>query len=215
MKFIKLTTASLAATLLLAGCSTGSNNQNNNQNSSNQNQTTQSSTQSDSNNQSNQSQSTQTQNNVVALDVQSEQLGAIVKAFQNKYPDLAITSIKLESATKPYNYHIEAVDAMKEYDFMYHVAQKHLMLHGEKALDANEQNGVKKSQEGIDITTTSNIDNIIKVALGNDANAKAVAWSIDKDNGKVVWDIKVNTNGVVKEVKVDDVSNSILSVDND
>ena len=211
MKFIKLTTASLAATLLLAGCSTGNSNQNNNQNNNNQNNQTQTTQ----NNTQNQNNAQTTQNNVVGLDVQSEQLGAIVKAFQNQFPNLMITSIKLESAAKPYNYHIEAVDNMKEYDFMYHVAQKHLMLHGEKALDADEQNGIKKSQEGIDITTTSNIDNIIKIALGNDANAKAIAWSIDKDNGKVVWDIKVNANGVVKEVKIDDVSSAILSVDND
>ena len=206
MKTIKIVGTTLLTGALLVGCSA-----NNTQNSNNQNNTENTKQQETKQN----TQNNTTVTNVAGLDEQSALLGQIVKEFQNKYPDLAITTIELKSPEKPYNYHIEAVDNMKEYDFMYHTAQSHLMSHGEKVLEADEQNGVERQKEGIDVTTTQNVDNVIKTAVSQVANSSAVAWKLDKDNFVVYWEVKVNANGVVKEVKIDDATGKVIEVDND
>lgn len=204
MKSLKVLATLSLATIVLAGCSSGTTN-----NQSSNNQSTNNSSQNTQQNQTN----TQTATVTSGLDNQAELVKTIATEFQKQYPELVITSISLEAPSKPYNFHIDAVDNMNEYEFMYHVAQKHLMKHGEKMLDAGEQNGVEKNREGFDLMQVKNIEDIFKIALANDSAAQVTGWELDKDNGKVVWDIKVMANGAVKEVKIDDATGTIISTE--
>lgn len=186
--------------IVLAGCSENSNTLDNggsSQASSSANQSTGKSSE------SNTSSSSQKNSSKITLD-------EAIKAYEEAYPNTAITSIDLDDSFGTYYFEITGVDDDKEYEVRINAETGELKKEREETLDRDEQNGVERENEALDLTNLKTLDEASKIAVDSVGQGEAVEWSLDRELATTYWEVKVRSGNSETSVKIDAQSGAVL-----
>lgn len=134
-----------------------------------------------------------------------------IELFQNKYPDAAITSLELDSDWGSYFYKIEGVDDQNEYSVKINAMDEKLEAENPEQLDRDEQNGKKKSEDGLDVSNLISIEEAGKIAVEKVGAGTATDWDLDKELGTTYWDVKVKNGNQTTNVKINSQTGEVLS----
>lgn len=185
--------------LLLAGCT------NNNKSLENQAQTSNSSIK----------QTTPTDSGTIASDsTKTSQIKVTVdeaiKAYEAAYPNTAVTSLDLDPSFGIYYYEIKGVDDSKEYEVKIHAETGELTKDREETLDQDEQNGVEKKNEALDLTKLKTLDEASKIAQDTVGEGTAIEWSLERDLSITYWEVKVQAGKKEVSVKINAQTGDVL-----
>ncbi|OJG98514.1 hypothetical protein RV18_GL002937 [Enterococcus termitis] len=133
-----------------------------------------------------------------------------IKAYQEAYPDTVITSLDLDPSFGTYYYEIKGVDDSKEYEVKINAETKELKKEREETLDRDEQNGVEKENEALDLTKLKSLDDISKIAVDNVGEGQAVEWSLEKELSTTYWEVKVQSGKQEVSVKINAQTGVVL-----
>ncbi|AZP92864.1 PepSY domain-containing protein [Enterococcus mundtii] len=134
-----------------------------------------------------------------------------IELFLNKYPDAAITSLELDSDWGSYFYKIEGVDDQNEYSVKINAMDEKLEAENPEQLDRDEQNGQKKSEDGLDVSNLISIEEAGKIAVEKVGAGTATDWDLDKELGTTYWDVKVKNGNQTTNVKINSQTGEVLS----
>ncbi|MGG5338869.1 hypothetical protein IGJ48_001564 [Enterococcus pernyi] len=134
-----------------------------------------------------------------------------IELFQKKYPDAAITSLELDSDWGSYFYKIEGVDDQNEYSVKINAMDEKLEAENPEQLDRDEQNGKKKSEDGLDVSNLISIEEAGKIAVEKVGAGTATDWDLDKELGTTYWDVKVKNGNQTTNVKINSQTGEVLS----
>lgn len=140
-----------------------------------------------------------------------------LKVYQEKYPDTDIESVKLEKDDGRWVYDFDGIDDMSEYSLKIDAETKEIIKEKVKELDADEQNGVEREKEKINldgIMTKEEAEKIAKEEVGADAG-EIEKWELDRDGELTVWEVKFKNAGTETKVKIDAHDKKVLKVDLD
>jgi len=138
-----------------------------------------------------------------------------IQIFKDNYSDTAITSLDLERSLGKYVYKIEGVDDNKEYELQIDSETKEVSKKSEESLDTDEQAGVKRKADKLDLNKLLSIDEVSKIAVKEAGNGEATEWSLDKDLDITYWEVKVKDGQKETEVKINAQSGKVLATDLD
>lgn len=134
-----------------------------------------------------------------------------IELFQKKYPDAAITSLELDSDWGSYFYKIEGVDDQNEYSVKINAMDEKLEAENPEQLDRDEQNGKKKSEDGLDVSNLISIEEAGKIAVEKVGAGTTTDWDLDKELGTTYWDVKVKNGNQTTNVKINSQTGEVLS----
>lgn len=134
-----------------------------------------------------------------------------IELFLNKYPDAAITSLELDSDWGSYFYKIEGVDDQNEYSVKINAMDEKLEAENPEQLDRDEQNGQKKSEDGLYVSNLISIEEAGKIAVEKVGAGTATDWDLDKELGTTYWDVKVKNGNQTTNVKINSQTGEVLS----
>ena len=134
----------------------------------------------------------------------------MVEVFESQYSSLDITKVQLKTI-QPIVYEISALDDTTEYEFIYQVDSQNLV---QTEMDRKKGDiSYKRANKKIEISTLSDIDEMISMALDQFSRGQLKDWTLERDNGQLYWDIEVYHNGKSKEVTIDATSKQIVKID--
>ncbi|WP_367378070.1 PepSY domain-containing protein [Enterococcus gilvus] len=136
-----------------------------------------------------------------------------IGAYQETYPDSDITSIELDTSFGKYLYKIEGVGDKKEYELHVDAETKKVSKEHEETLDRDEQEGVKRNEDKIDVTNLLSIKKVSEIAADHVGKGKAAEWTLEQELGTTYWEVKVVDGQTETEVKVDAHSGKILETE--
>ncbi len=136
-----------------------------------------------------------------------------IGAYQEAYPDSDITSIELDTSFGKYLYKIEGVGDKKEYELHVDAETKKVSKEHEETLDRDEQEGVKRNEDKVDVTNLLSIKKVSEIAADHVGKGKAAEWTLEQELGTTYWEVKVVDGQTETEVKVDAHSGKILETE--
>lgn len=145
----------------------------------------------------------------------SEQVNIIsvdeaIKIYQKAHPKTDITSLELENERNGFIYKVEGVDDNKEYDVKIDATSKEIKKDRDENLDKNEQNGVKRKQDKLDLAGILSVDEVTKIAEKETGFGKAVEWNLDKELDTMLWEVSGLDGRKETQVKLDAKSGKVL-----
>lgn len=138
-----------------------------------------------------------------------------IKVFQDKYPDAAITALELDTTFGNYFYKIEGVDDANEYEMTVDAETKAVSGERTEALDADEQNGVKKAEDQLTITDLLSLAEISDIAVKEVGSGEATDWDLDKEMDITYWEVKVQDGNTQTNVKINAQTGEVLETEID
>ena len=133
-----------------------------------------------------------------------------VKAYQDAYPNTAITSLDLDLSFGTYHYEIKGVDDSKEYEVKINAETADLTKERVETLDREDQNGVEKANEALDLNNLKTRDDISKIAVDSIGEGQAVEWSLDRELTITYWEVKVQSGHQEISVKINAQTGDVL-----
>ncbi|MBF8808057.1 MAG: PepSY domain-containing protein [Enterococcus lacertideformus] len=202
----------LFSLLLLAGCQSNQNTPASTASSSViQQSTTSSSTMQQS---TNTNSSSQMINNISTKNIKVSAQRAI-DLFKQKYPDVAITNLELDSSWGNYFYKIDGVDDQNEYGAKINAVNEEIQTQNPERLDHDEQNGQKKKEDALDISKLLSIEEAAKIAEKQVGGGTTTDWDLSKDLGTTYWEVKVKNGNQTMKVKLNSQTGAVLTTEND
>lgn len=192
----------LCMALLLTGCTTNSNTMPNSNNKSS------------SISQETGGKNTNSQGTIITQKIKLSADEAI-KAYQKEYPNTAITSLDLGESFGTYFYEITGVDDTKEYSVKINAETSELSKEREEMLDNDEQNGVKKANEALDLSDILTIEAAAKIAVESVKSGEAIEWSLDRELTTTYWEVNVKNGQIETSVKLEAKTGEILATEVD
>ncbi|MGG5341891.1 PepSY domain-containing protein [Enterococcus sp. AZ192] len=150
---------------------------------------------------------TNTTKNQVQVKVSLEEA---VKAYQEAYPNTAITSLDLDPSFGTYYYEIKGVDDSKEYEVKINAETGELKKEREETLDREDQNGVEKANEALDLNNLKSMDDISKIAVDSFGEGQAIEWSLERELSTTYWEVKVQSGNQEMSVKINAQTGDVL-----
>lgn len=137
--------------------------------------------------------------------------------FEETYPDVSIISLELETSSITGQYYdIEGVDDTTEYELRIDSKTKEILKDQSELLDKDEQNGVKRKEDALDLVNLISIDEASKIAEEAVGFGVAKEWKLDRDLGTTYWEVKVeDKSGRDAEVKIEAQTGKVLEKDID
>lgn len=191
--------------LVLAGCTDNSNTLDNGGNSQSSSAADQST---DKSSDKNASSSSQSGNIKLTLE-------EAIKAYEEAYPNTSITSIDLDDSFGTYYFEITGVDDDKEYEVRINAETGELKKEREEALERDEQNGVERENNALDLTDLKTLDEISKIAVDSVGQGEAIEWSLDRELSTTHWEVKVRSGNSETSVKINAQTGDILETEID
>lgn len=142
-------------------------------------------------------------------------LAEAIEVFQEKHPDTDITSIEVDSSFGNYFYKIEGMDDDTEYELKVDVHTKEVSEEKSEKLDRDEQNGVKRQEDKLDLSDLLPLDEITTIAEEQAEGGQATDWELDKEMGIVYWDVQVEEGRTETNVKINAKTGEVLEVELD
>ncbi|MCA5013897.1 MULTISPECIES: PepSY domain-containing protein [unclassified Enterococcus] len=133
-----------------------------------------------------------------------------VKAYQEAYPNTAITSLDLDPSFGTYYYEIKGVDDSKEYEVKINAETGELKKEREETLDREDQNGVEKANEALDLNNLKSMDDISKIAVDSFGEGQAIEWSLERELSTTYWEVKVQSGNQEMSVKINAQTGDVL-----
>lgn len=209
MKKVKLLGVGVLAALVLAGCS-------NNQPTTQHSQAT-SSSQSHMNSQSSAQTSSQagSQTTTTTSGVPAEIKVSVADAiafYQEKHPNTDITSLELEldKSLGNYVYKIDGMDDNTEYELKFDAETKNVYHDRSEILDHDEQNGVERANEKLDLSNILDLQAATQVAQKEAGSGTIESWELDRNLGTTYWEVKFRVNNQEVNVKLNAQNGTIL-----
>lgn len=133
-----------------------------------------------------------------------------IKAYNEAYPHTAITSLDLDPSFGVYYYEIKGVDDSKEYEVKINAETGELKKEREETLDKDEQNGVEKKNEALDLKDIRSVDDVSKIAQDSLGEGTAIEWSLERELSVTYWEVKVQTGNKEMTVKINAQTGDVL-----
>lgn len=133
-----------------------------------------------------------------------------IKAYNEAYPNTSITSLDLDPSFGIYYYEIKGVDDSKEYEVKINAETGELKKEREETLDQDEQNGVEKKNEALELKDILSIEDVSKIAEDSVGEGTANEWSLERDLSLTYWEVKVQTSNKEITVKINAQTGDIL-----
>lgn len=138
-----------------------------------------------------------------------------IKAYQATYPDSDITSLELDTSFGTYYYKIEGVNDTTEFEIQVDGVTKKVAKEREEQLDKDEQNGVKRREDKIDIQNLLSVEKAAEIAVQQVGGGTATDWDLDKDLGITFWEVTVENNQQESTVKMNAQTGEVLETEVD
>ncbi|WP_339099769.1 PepSY domain-containing protein [Candidatus Enterococcus lemimoniae] len=133
-----------------------------------------------------------------------------IKAYNEAYPNTSITSLDLDPSFGIYYYEIKGVDDSKEYEVKINAETGELKKEREETLDQDEQNGVEKKNEALELKGILSIEDVSKIAEDSVGEGTANEWSLERDLALTYWEVKVQTGNKEMTVKINAQTGDVL-----
>lgn len=197
MKKVKLLGVGVLAALVLAGCS-------NNQPTTQHSQATSSS-------QSHMNSQTTTTTSGVPAEIKVSVADAIA-FYQEKHPNTDITSLELEldKSLGNYVYKIDGMDDNTEYELKFDAETKNVYHDRSEMLDHDEQNGVERANEKLDLSNILDLQAATQAAQKEAGSGTIESWELDRSLGTTYWEVKFRVNNQEVNVKLNAQNGTIL-----
>lgn len=151
----------------------------------------------------------------VALSDFKVSLEDAIKGYQKEYPKTDITSIDVDTSFGTYYYKIEGMDDSKKYEVKINVESGVLEKEREETLDKDEQNGVERKKDKLDLTDLISLSKAAEIAVKQVGSGEATEWKLDKDMGTTYWEVTVGKDNNKTEIKMNAKTGDILEVEKD
>ncbi|OTN77603.1 hypothetical protein A5886_002703 [Enterococcus sp. 8G7_MSG3316] len=138
-----------------------------------------------------------------------------IQVFQDTYKDAVVTSLELDTTFGNYFYKIEGVDDNNEYELTVDAETKAVSEERKEALDADEQNGVKKAEDQLTITDLLSLTEISDIAVKEVGGGEAADWDLDKEMNITYWEVKVKEGNTQTKVKINAQTGEVLETEID
>lgn len=125
-----------------------------------------------------------------------------IKAYEEAYPNTTITSLDLDTSFGSYYYEIQGVDDTTEYEVKINATDKKLTKEREETLDREDQNGVEKENEALDLKKLKSLEEVSKIAQESVGQGEAFEWSLDRELSITYWEVKVRSGNDEVSVKI-------------
>jgi len=138
-----------------------------------------------------------------------------IRQFHQEFGNAAVvTELSLEPNGTRYAYRLSGVDSNREYELTVD-AQNGKQRHArQEKLDADEDQGVARKQEGIDTNQLQSLAAITRAATKK-VNGHAISWSLDREDGQAQWEVKVKSGQAYHEVTLDASTGKVLATERD
>ncbi|OTN89274.1 hypothetical protein A5819_001766 [Enterococcus sp. 7E2_DIV0204] len=133
-----------------------------------------------------------------------------IKAYNEAYPNTSITSLDLDPSFGIYYYEIKGVDDSKEYEVKINAETGELKKEREETLDQDEQNGVEKKNEALELKGILSIEDVSKIAEDSVGEGTANEWALERDLSLTYWEVKVQTGNKEMTVKINAQTGDVL-----
>lgn len=133
-----------------------------------------------------------------------------IKAYNEAYPNTSITSLDLDPSFGIYYYEIKGVDDSKEYEVKINAETGELKKEREETLDQDEQNGVEKKNEALELKDILSIEDVSKIAEDSVGEGTANEWSLERDLSLTYWEVKVQTGNKEMTLKINAQTGDVL-----
>lgn len=205
----------VAVGLIVTGCSSNKNvlpNDNGNTTNNNTSSTTQQSSQQDgtASSTSNKNDATTSVNSEITVTANEA-----LSAYQETYPDTSVTSLDLDTSFGSYFYEIKGVDDSVEYEIKVNAKTGEVTKEREEKLDREDQNGVERKNESLDLDGILSIDEAAAIAVEAAGKGEAFEWSLERELSTTYWEVKVKNGFSETSVKLDAKTGSILETEID
>ncbi|WP_367295614.1 PepSY domain-containing protein [Levilactobacillus yonginensis] len=138
-----------------------------------------------------------------------------IRQFHQEFGNTAVvTELAIEPIGPRYAYELTGVDSNHEYELTVDAQSgKQSRVHREK-LDADEDQGVARKQEGLDTNQLKSLATITRAATQK-VSGHAISWSLDRENGQAQWEVKVKSGRTYHEVTLDASTGKVLATERD
>ncbi|MEG0286834.1 MAG: PepSY domain-containing protein [Vagococcus sp.] len=139
----------------------------------------------------------------------------VVTLYQKQFADSDITSIKLENERSGFVYKVEGVDDNNEYELKINAESKDTIKDKTEKLDKDEQAGVKREADKLDLTNVISLDKATEIAEKEAKSGKAVEWELDRELSTTYWEVQIKDGNKEYKVKLDAKTGDVLQVEMD
>lgn len=139
----------------------------------------------------------------------------VIDMYQKEYPDTDITSIELEKELGTFVFKVEGVDDTNEYELKINAETKEIAKNKQEKLDRDEQNGIKRNEDKLDLADVLTIDKATEIAEKEAGSGNATEWDLDKELNVTYWEVNVVDGKNETSVKLDAKTGEILEVELD
>lgn len=137
-----------------------------------------------------------------------------IDTYQKEFPNSDITSIDLDSSFSKWYYQVEGVDDNKEYEVKIDAAKNTIKDSSDKRLDRDEQNGIKRAEDKLDLTNLAPLTEVTDIAL-TQADGTVTDWSLDKELNITYWSVSIENGKNETEVKINASTKEVIAVEQD
>lgn len=130
--------------------------------------------------------------------------------YKEVYPNTELTSVELDQSFGEYYYTIEGVDDHNQYGLNIQANTGEVKKEREEVLDKDEQDGLKKKQEAIDIKNVLPIKEVSVLAEKEVGTGTATEWKLERELATTYWEVKVIEKTKEYEIKLDAQTGKIL-----
>lgn len=134
-----------------------------------------------------------------------------IATYQKEMPNTDITDISIDSSFGNYFYEINGMDDNKEYELKIDADSGEVKEKRDEKLDRDEQNGVKRNEDKLDLANLKSLDDITNAAILAAGGGEATDWSLEKELSVNYWEVKVKNGKQEHEVKIDAQTGDVLS----
>ena len=202
MKKIIIGLLSVATIMTLGACK--------NDSTSNNTQTNKSTSQVESSVSSIEENSTSKETNISNFSISLEDA---IEIYKKEVPNTDITKINIDSSFGSHYYEIEGMDDNTEYELKISVDNGEVKEKRDEKLDKDEQNGVKRNEEKLDLTNLKPLSEITETALKEAGSGEAVDWSLEKEISITYWEVNVKNGNKEHDIKINAQSGEVLSTE--
>lgn len=135
-----------------------------------------------------------------------------IAAFEEIYPNAAITSIDLEDSLGSYSYKIQGIEGTKEFDIRVDADSGEVTKEREEKVDRDDQG----KDNALDLKDLISLEEATEIAEGTVKDGEAIEWSLEKELATTYWEITVKT-GLLSEntVKINAQTGDVLEQEQD
>lgn len=201
--------------LLFAGCS---NNQGNETNNASNTRNTSTNTSQAVNSQDTTDASSGTSNGSTKTNINSEIVltaEEALAAYEEAYPNTSVTSLDLDTSFGSYHYDVKGVDDSTEYEIKVNAKTGEVTKEREEKLDREDQNGVERKNEALDLDGILTVEKAAAIALETAGQGEAVEWSLERELTTTYWEVKIKNGFSETSIKMDAKTGTVLETELD